>query len=98
MSVVWFLSKRTPSTLIYAGLSASTVIPKRLVQEENATSPMLVTLLGMVTLVRPVPENATAPMFVTLLGIFTLVRLGQSKNVSSPMLVTLVGIVTLVRL
>jgi hypothetical protein len=36
---------------------------------------MLVTLLGIVTLVRPVqPENAEDPMLVTLLGIVTLVR------------------------
>ena len=40
---------------------------------------MLVTLLGIVTLVRLVqPENAPSPMLVTLLGIVTLVRLVQS--------------------
>ena len=60
---------------------------------------MLVTLLGIVTLVRLVqPENAQSPMLVTLLGIVTLVRLVQSENAASPMLVTLLGIVTLVRL
>ena len=37
---------------------------------------MLVTLLGIVTLVRLAqPENAASPMLVTLLGIVTLVRL-----------------------
>ena len=37
---------------------------------QNAPSPMLVTLLGIVTLVRLVqPENAQSPMLVTLLGI-----------------------------
>ena len=60
---------------------------------------MLVTLLGMVTLVRLVqPENAQSPMLVTLLGMVTLVRLVQSANAQSPMLVTLLGMVTLVRL
>jgi hypothetical protein len=42
---------------------------------------MLVTLLGIVTLVRPVqPENAYAAMLVTLLGIVTLVRPVQPEN------------------
>ena len=40
---------------------------------------MLVTLLGIVTLVRLVQSwNAHAPMLVTLPGIVTLVRLVQS--------------------
>jgi hypothetical protein len=39
---------------------------------------MLVTLLGIVRLVRPLqPENALDPMLVTLLGIVRLVRLVQ---------------------
>ena len=39
---------------------------------------MLVTLAGIVTLVRLVqPENASEPMLVTLSGIVTLVRLVQ---------------------
>ena len=42
---------------------------------------MLVTLLGMVMLVRPLQlENAPWPMLVTLLGIVTLVRLLQPEN------------------
>ena len=42
---------------------------------------MLVTLLPMVTLVRPVqPENAQPPMLVTLFGIVTLVSPVQSEN------------------
>ena len=41
-------------------------------------SPMLVTLSGMVMLVRPVQlENALSPMLVTLLGMVMLVRLLQ---------------------
>jgi uncharacterized membrane protein (UPF0136 family) len=42
---------------------------------------MLVTLLGIVTLVRLVQyRNASPPMLVTLLGIVTLVRLVQYRN------------------
>jgi hypothetical protein len=50
---------------------------------------MLVTLLGIVTLVRPVqPVNALSPMLVTLLGIVTLVRRNWPWNALSPMRVT----------
>ena len=43
--------------------------------------PMLVTLSGIVTLVRLVhQENARSPMLVTLLGIVTLVRLVQATE------------------
>ncbi len=46
---------------------------------------MLVTLLGIVTLVRLLqPENAESPMLVTLLGIVTLVRLLQPENALVP--------------
>ena len=46
---------------------------------------MLVTLLGIVTLVRLVqPENAWPPMLVTLLGIVTLVRLVQLMRTPRP--------------
>jgi hypothetical protein len=42
---------------------------------ENAPSPMLVTLSGIVTLVKPLhPSNAPSPMLVTLSGIVTLVK------------------------
>ena len=42
---------------------------------------MLVTELGMVTLVRPLqPENARYPMLVTELGMVTLVRPLQPQN------------------
>ena len=54
---------------------------------------MLVTLLGIVTLVRLVhSENAPIPM-LELLGIVTLVRLVQLLNAKSLMLMTLLGIV-----
>jgi hypothetical protein len=49
---------------------------------------MLVTLLGIVTLVRLVEKNAESPMPVTLSGIVTLVRLMSSMNALSPMAVT----------
>ena len=42
---------------------------------------MLVTLLGIVTLVRLVQrKNADSPMLVTLPGIVTLVRLGSHRT------------------
>jgi len=42
------------------------------VQPENAPYPMLVTLSGIVMLVRPLQSpNAHSPMLVTLLGIVT---------------------------
>jgi len=58
---------------------------------------MLVTLFGIVTLVRPLqPLNAEDPMLVTLFGIVTLVSPLQPENAEESMLVTLSGIVTLV--
>ena len=55
---------------------------------------MLVTLSGIVTLVRDEQLSKTkSPMLVTLFGIVTLVRDVQSRKANSPMLVTLSGIV-----
>ena len=52
---------------------------------------MLVTLSGIVTLVRLVQsKNAWSPMLVTLSGIVTLVRLAHDERIP-PMLVTLLG-------
>ena len=60
---------------------------------------MLVTLSGMVMLVRLVHKaNASPPMVVTLSGMVILVRLVQLENAATPMLVTLSGMVMLVRL
>lgn len=61
-------------------MSVNALPPKemlvRLLQPENASSPMKVTLLGMLTLVRLVqPPNAHSPMLVTLLGMVILVTL-----------------------
>ena len=46
-----------------------------MLQPPNALSPMLITLLGMIILVREVQhQNALSPMVVTQLGMVTLVR------------------------
>ena len=48
------------------------------IEPRNTSIPMLVTLLGIVTLVRLVQsQNAYVPMLVTPLAIVTLVRLVQ---------------------
>ena len=68
-------------------------------QPEKASSPMLVTLLGMVTEVRLLQSRkASEPMLVTLFGMVTEVRPRQYWKALSPMLVTLLGMVTEVRL
>ena len=57
---------------------------------------MLVTLLPIVTEVKPVQfRKALLPMLVTLLGIVTEVKLVQLKKALYPMLVTLLGILIL---
>ncbi len=51
---------------------------------------MLVTLLGIVTEVKPEQaEKAELPILVTLLGIVIVVKLLHPRNALSPMLVTL---------
>ena len=76
----------------------STFIEVRPVQPENASSPILVTLFGMVIELRPAhPEKAELPILVTLLPMVTEVRPVQLPNASSPILVTLLGMVTVVR-
>jgi hypothetical protein len=60
---------------------------------------MLVTLLGMIMLVREVqPENAPYPILVTLEVAVkvTLVREVQPPNELAPILVTLLGMIMLV--
>lgn len=55
---------------------------------------MLVTLLGMVMLVRPVQsQKAQSPMLVTPLGMVMLTRPVQPEKASTPMFVTPLGIV-----
>ena len=47
---------------------------------------MLVTLAGMLTLVKPLHDaNAESPMLVTLSGMLTLVNPLQNENAQSPM-------------
>ena len=59
---------------------------------------MLVTLSGIVTVVKPVhPENAEDPTLVTLEGIVIEVKTLQYANAYLSMLVTLSGIVTEVK-
>ena len=59
---------------------------------------MLVTELGMVTLVRLLQAlNASFPMLVTELGMVTLVRLLQPENEYHPMLVTELGIIVVLQ-
>ena len=75
------------------------VITAFLLMPWKAFDLMLVTLFGIVMLVRlPQLENALLPMLVTLFGIVMLVRLPQSENALLPILVTLSGIVMLARL
>ena len=84
--------------LSYVSFPFSTIIEVKPEQPQNALSPMLVTLLGMVTEVREEQEQkAETPMLVTLFGMVTEVRDEQLKKASSPMLVTLLGMVTEVR-
>src|ERR1035437_7117 len=70
----------------------------KLKQPANAAFPMLVTPLGIVTLISLQPANALPPMLATPLGIVTLVRLPQWPNAESCIVMTLLGIVTLTRL
>jgi hypothetical protein len=59
---------------------------------------MLVTLFGMVTLVRPVqPQKENPPMLATLLGMVIPVRLVQRLKALFSILVTLLGMVMPVR-
>ena len=102
--------KRVPSFIVHDAIVLSTTstryvsayrqlfITGRLVQPEKADSPIDVTLLGMVTEVRPEqPEKADHPMDVTLLGMVTEVKPEQPEKAEIPMEVTLLGMVMEVR-
>ena len=68
----------TPRTLLVSvePLSRYTV---KLLHSSNTPLPMLVTLSGIVTLLKPLHHsNADSPMLVTLSGIVMLVKLVQS--------------------
>jgi len=72
MSVVWFLLKRTPLALLYEVFWADTVIAVKLEHQANAWSPILVTLLGIVTVVRVELKKASFPMPVTVRPLIVL--------------------------
>ena len=60
--------------------------------------PRLVTLFGIVMLVRPEQlKNACSPMLVTLFGIVMSVRFVQFRNAELPMLVTSLGMTLLLQ-
>jgi hypothetical protein len=95
---VLFLLYSTPFSEVYTLFPADTLIAVRL-EPLKAPSPMLVTLLGIVTLARLLQLlKAPYPMLVTLLGMVTLPRLVQMAKAVFPMLLTLLGIVMPVRL
>ncbi len=76
----------------------SKFIDFRYLQPLNAYSPIVVTLFGIVMLVRfSHTQNAYFPIEVTLFGIVMFVRLSQPLNTLSPIEVILFGIVMLVR-
>lgn len=57
------------------------VMDVRPLQSINVAVPILFTVLGMVTEVRPVREKAALPIVVTYSGIVTEVRLLQLLNI-----------------
>ena len=74
----------------YTVLPEATVIEDRLVQLQNGTPSILVTLSGIVIAVKPVHMlNAAQPMDVTLLGMVTEVKLLHKLKALFPMEVTL---------
>ena len=65
-------------------------------QPTNGFTPILVTLFGILMLVREQhEENADFPMLVTLFGILMLVRDLHEENTLFPILVTLSGMLML---
>src|SRR5665213_1574914 len=81
MSVVWLLSNTTPSRLLKAGLSGSTLIFVRLEQPENSPPPMTVTFAGMAIVLKLThPANVAFPMFVRPCPSVTLVNPEQPKK------------------
>lgn len=67
-------------------------------QEEKAKVPTEVTVLGMVTEVRPERANARIPIYSTDSGMVISVRLVQSPKASLPIEVTELGMSTSARL
>ena len=84
--------------LIAGGFGFNETTVERLTQLRKASRPILVTLLGMVILLKlEQSRNAEPPIFVRLLGKDILVRFVQESNARVPMLVTLFGIVISVK-
>ena len=80
------------------GVTASTVICFTFLQPEKASSPIVVTLLGIVIEVREEQSEKTlSPIVVTLLGIVIEVRERQLAKAAPSIVVTLLGIVIEVR-
>ena len=70
-NVISFVN-RTPLSSLYCLLFSSTDIDSNSEQPENALSPIVLTLLGILIDVNDEqPENALLPIFVMLFGIFT---------------------------
>ena len=65
---------------------------------KNASPPMLVTELGMITDVKLQLMNALLPMLITEFGIITEVNLIQPENAELPISVTEFGMATEVKL
>ena len=75
-------------------MSESTFIEVKASQFQNASSPIEVTPLPIVTEVKASHEqNASSPIEVTLLGMVIEVKPSHSLNASSPIEVTLLGMV-----
>src|SRR6185295_1484885 len=73
------------------------VIFRKLLQNENAIRPMLVTPLPIEAVVRPEEKNAHSSTVMTLSGMMMLLRLPHPENARSPIIVTPLPIVTLVK-
>jgi hypothetical protein len=82
--------QNVPDPIRVSWLPGAKITVVKLVEESNIKSLKLVTLLGMVMLVKLVLLNARKPILVTLLGMVTLVNL-ELQNALSPILVTLLG-------
>ena len=98
ISVFSSLVNKSPEVDFKVGLLDSTERDIRLVQPTKAPPPNLVTLSGIVMLVKEVQKaKAQPPMLVMLFGIVMLVKEVQPAKAPAPMLVTLFGIVMLVK-
>ena len=85
------------SLLSYTLLFSSTLMLSKLPQDENAPSPIFITLFGNVIFVKVLHSaNANPPISVTLSGSVILVKPLQHLNVLPPISVTLSGSVILV--